>query len=303
MNKIKNNFSIKDLENLSGIKAHTIRIWEKRYNLLHPERSDTNIRNYSLSSLQKLLNVSFLNKNGLKISKIANLEDKDISNSVREIASRGKVEHHAINSFKVAMLNFDQVLFYKTYNNLLEEKTFRTIFYDIFLPLLNDIGLLWQTDTISPAQERFITVLIKQKILINIEKLQSQEPKPSSKTFVLYLPLNEIHDIGLLFINYELRSNGFHTIYLGESVPLSNLVKIQEVYKDITFISYFTVRPTEDDIYDYFEELENSVLQEKTTDFWVLGRRLDEVDPKSLPNKVKTFNSIENLVKNLQNCV
>jgi DNA-binding transcriptional MerR regulator len=299
MNKIKDNFSIKDLENLSGIKAHTIRIWEKRYNLLDPERSDTNIRNYSLSSLQKLLNVSFLNKNGIKISKIANLKDKEITNSVREIASRGKVEHHAINSFKVAMLNFDQVLFYKTYNSLLEEKTFRTIFYDIFLPLLNDIGLLWQTDTISPAQERFITVLIKQKILINIEKLQSQEPKPASKTFVLYLPVNEIHDIGLLFINYELRSNGFHTIYLGESVPVDNLSKIQEVYKDLTFISYFTVKPTDDDIDDYFEVLEKSILRERNTDFWVLGRRLDEIDINSLPKNVKTFKSIKNLVENL----
>ena len=201
MNNIKVNFSIKDLENLTGIKAHTIRIWEKRYNLLSPDRSDTNIRNYSLTSFQKLLNISYLNNNGLKISKIASLKEEEIPIKVREIASRGKVEDHAINAFKVAMLNFDQVLFYNTYNNLIENKTFNDVFYTVFLPLLKDIGLLWQTHTISPAHEHFISVHIKQKILLNIERLQSLEPKPTSKTYVLFLPDNEIHDIGLLYLN------------------------------------------------------------------------------------------------------
>lgn len=299
MNKIKNDFSIKDLENLSGIKAHTIRIWEKRYNLLQPERSETNIRNYSLASLQKLLNVAYLNHNGVKISKIAKLKEGDIPSSVREIASRGKIEHHAINSFKIAMLNFDQVLFYNTYNGLLEDKSFRTIFYEIFLPLLNEIGLLWQTDTISPAHEHFLTVHIKQKLLINIEKLQNLEPKPISKTFVLYLPMNEIHDIGLLFINYELRSRGFHTIYLGESVPVENLPDVLEIFDELTFVSYFTVKPVEKEIDDYFKTLEDNVLNRDKTDFWVLGRRLMDVDKKTLPKKIKVFDSIEDLVKKL----
>ncbi|NNK83275.1 MAG: MerR family transcriptional regulator [Flavobacteriaceae bacterium] len=299
MNKIKNDFSIKDLENLSGIKAHTIRIWEKRYNLLHPKRTDTNIRHYSLASLQKLLNIAYLNNNGIKISKIAKLKENEIPVTVREIASRGKVENHAINALKLAMLNFDQVLFYKTYNGLIQEKSFRSIFYDVFLPLLNEIGLLWQTDTITPAHEHFLTVHMKQKILINIEKLQNLEPKPISKTFVLYLPENEIHDIGLLFINYELRSRGFHTIFLGESVPIENLPDVLEVFDEVTFISYFTVRPIENDIEEYFKMLEENVLSKRKTDFWVLGKRLAEIDISSLPKKIKTFNSIEELVKNL----
>ena len=115
MNNIKTSFSIKDLENLTGIKAHTIRIWEKRYNLLQPNRSDTNIRNYSITSLQKLLNVSFLNNNGYKISKIAKMHGDEIPVLVREIASKGEHKHHAINSFKMAMLHFNQTLFYNTY--------------------------------------------------------------------------------------------------------------------------------------------------------------------------------------------
>ena len=160
-------FSIKDLENLTGIKAHTIRIWEKRYNLLAPNRSETNIRCYNTKNLQKLLNISYLNKNGLKISKIANLEESQIPIKVREIASRSQIEDHAINALKMAMINFDQNLFYNTYNNLINNKTFSDIFYKVFTPLLNDIGLLWQTQTITPAHEHFISIHIKQKILLN----------------------------------------------------------------------------------------------------------------------------------------
>lgn len=297
MNNIKVSFSIKDLENLTGIKAHTIRIWEKRYNLLQPNRSDTNIRNYSLASLQKLLNISFLNKNGYKISKIAQLVEDEIPVKVRELASRAKVEDHAINAFKLSMLNFDQVLFYNTYNNLIENKTFSNIFYTIFVPLLEELGLLWQTNTITPAHEHFLSVHIKQKILLNIERLQSLEPKPSSKTFILYLPDNEVHDIGLLFTNYKLRSKGYHTIFLGESVPMDSLVSVLEFFDEITFISYFTVYPELEDIPNYINEFDVLLLDDKTK-LKLLGPKLTQLkDTISLPTNVSIYNSIENLIK------
>lgn len=297
MNNIKVNFSIKDLENLTGIKAHTIRIWEKRYNLLSPNRSDTNIRNYSLVSFQKLLNISYLNNNGLKISKIANLKEEEIPIKVREIASRAKVEDHAINALKMAMINFDQVLFYSTYNNLLDNKTFSEIFYSVFLPVLNEIGLLWQTNTITPAHEHFLSVHIKQKILINIERLQLLEPKPLSKTFVLFLPDAEIHDIGLLFINYELRSRGYHTIFLGESVPMDSLTDLLEFFEEVTFISYFTVYPETSQIPQYIKDFNDLLLQKENTRLILLGTKLQDLELTKLPEKVSTFNSIENLVK------
>lgn len=299
MNNIQTNFSIKDLENLTGIKAHTIRIWEKRYNLLSPNRSETNIRNYSITSFQKLLNISYLNNNGLKISKIASLKEDEIPVKVREIASRAKVEDHAINALKMAMINFDQVLFYNTYNNLIENKTFSDIFYTVFLPLLNEIGLLWQTNTITPAHEHFLSVHIKQKILLNIEKLQSLEPKPISKTFVLFLPENEIHDIGLLFINYQLRSKGYHTIFLGESVPMESLTDLLGFFKEITFISYFTVYPELSSIPDYINNFNHLLLKKENTNLMLLGNKLTNIDISALPKKVKTFTSIENLVKDL----
>lgn len=299
MNNIKVSFSIKDLENLTGIKAHTIRIWEKRYNLLSPNRSDTNIRNYSLTSFQKLLNISYLNNNGLKISKIADLDEDQIPVKVREIASRSKAEDHAINALKMAMINFDQVLFYRTYNNLLENKSFSEIFYSVFLPLLNEIGMLWQTNTITPAHEHFLTVHIKQKILINTERLQLLEPKPVSKTFVLYLPENEIHDIGLLFINYQLRSKGYHTIFLGESVPMDSLTDLLNFFEEITFISYFTVYPESKDIPEYLKKFNELLLEKDNTKLYLLGKKLSDFNPKNTSEKISIFNSIENLVKDL----
>lgn len=299
MNNIKVNFSIKDLENLTGIKAHTIRIWEKRYNLLSPNRSDTNIRNYSLLSFQKLLNISFLNNNGFKISKIAELDEEQIPIKVREIASRAKVEDHAINALKMAMINFDQVLFYSTYNNLLENKTFSEIFYSVFLPLLNEIGLLWQTNTITPAHEHFLTVHMKQKILLNTERLQLLEPKPVSKTFVLYLPDNEIHDIGLLFINYQLRCKGYHTIFLGESVPMESLTDLLDFFDEITFVSYFTVYPLVQEIPDYIKKFNELLLKKDNTKLFLLGKQLSDIQLNNLYPKTTIFNSIENLIKDL----
>tara|TARA_R110000868_G_scaffold1389_4_gene10684 strand:+ start:96 stop:995 length:900 start_codon:yes stop_codon:yes gene_type:complete len=299
MNNIQVNFSIKDLENLTGIKAHTIRIWEKRYNLLSPDRSDTNIRNYSLSSFQKLLNISYLNNNGFKISKIASLKEEEIPIKVREIASRANVEDHAVNAFKMSMINFDQVLFYNTYNNLVENKSFSEIFYTVFLPLLEEIGLLWQTNTITPAHEHFLSVLIKQKILLNIEKLQSLLPKPLTKTFVLFLPDHEIHDIGLLFVNYQLRSKGYHTIFLGGSVPMESLTDLIEFFNNVTFVSYFTVQPEEKDILDYLNKFNDLLLKKENSKLFLLGRKLSLIDISNFPKKISVFNSIKNLVKEL----
>jgi len=300
MNNIKNRFSIKDLENLTGIKAHTIRIWEKRYNLLSPKRTETNIRYYDLASFQKLLNVSYLNNNGYKISKIATLEEHKIPLLVREIASQSSLESHAINSFKLSMLNFDQTLFYNTYEGLLKEKAFNEVFYDIFIPLLTEIGLLWQTDTITPAHEHFITSLIRQKILINTEKVQSQQINTSKKAFVLYLPENEIHELGLMFINHELVNRGYQSIFLGFSVPLDSLSDLKNYYEEIIYISYFTVKPEKADIEQYMKDFNKLLLKDTKTELWILGQMLSALDLENLPKGVTAFKSIQSLMDNVK---
>lgn len=297
MNNIKSAFSIKDLENLTGIKAHTIRIWEKRYNLLEPERTDTNIRYYSLENLQKLLNISYLNNNGYKISKIASLESQDIPELVKEIAKNDTTNNHAIDAFKLSMLNFDQKLFYNTYDGLIKEKSFSDIFYQDLIPLLSEIGMLWQTDTITTAHEHFLTSLIRQKILVNTELIQSQNQVESNEVFVLYLPDNEVHELGLMLINYEVVSRGHQAIFLGQSVPLESLKDLLNYYDNITFISYFTVKPEKDVIVDYISDFKNKLLVKDSIKFWILGRMLNEIDLNSLPKQIVPFKTIEDLVK------
>lgn len=299
MNSTEYVFSIKDLENLSGVKAHTIRIWEKRYNLLKPKRSKTNIRHYDLNNLQKLLNISFLNSNGFKISKIAALDETELAPKTRELAFMGKNDSQAIVAFKLAMLNFDQILFYNTYNSLLEEKSFRTIFYEVFIPLLFDLGMLWQTNTISPSHEHFLTVHIKQKILVHIERLQSTDPRPSTKTVVLFLPENETHDLGLLFINYEILSLGYHTIFLGENIPLNNLKYINKLYDDIIYISYFTIKPSDNDIYDYLKIFSEEYLSANKNSAKLIGHRIRNLNPENVPKNIILYDKIEDLVKDL----
>jgi len=299
MNNIKKVFSIRDLENLSGIKAHTIRIWEKRYNLLSPERTNTNIRTYSLSSLQKLLNITLLNKNGYKISKIAKIPEEDIPLKVREIVANKSMKNHVLNAFKLSMINFDQTLFSNTYNGLLSEHSFREIFNGFFIPLLNELGLLWQTDTISPAHEHFITALIKQKILINIEKLQTNEPTKIDKTFVLFLPEGEIHDIGLLYINYEIVLRGYKSVYLGQSIPLNNLAELLSYADNVCFLSYFTVAPTQEKVGKYINDFGELIKDYKNPNFWIIGKQTMHVDQTKLPNYIKSFTSIEDITNAL----
>ncbi len=299
MNNVKNNFSIKDLENLSGIKAHTIRIWEKRYNLLQPNRTETNIRYYSLESLQKLLNITFLYNNGYKISKISKIGENNISNVVRELISENSIKGHAINAFKMSMMNFDQTLFFNTYNSLLNEKSFREIFYDVFIPLLEEMGLLWQTDTITPSHEHFISALIKQKILVNTEKLQTTEPRNKSKTFVLFLPDNEIHELGLMYLNYEILLHGYQAIFLGQSIPMNNLEDLLPLYDNIIFVSYFTISPTKDKLEEYFTNFKETIIQSDKIKFWVLGKMLEHVEQSQLPKGVIAHHRITEFVEKL----
>ncbi|REG94103.1 MerR family transcriptional regulator [Flavobacterium aquicola] len=298
MNNIKNVFSIKDLENLSGIKAHTIRIWEKRYNVLQPMRTDTNIRLYSLPSLQKLLNITLLHDYGYKISKIATFADEKIVEMTLEIISNKNAKNHAVNAFKMAMMNFDQELFSNTYNWLMEDKSFKEIFHQVFIPLVDEIGLLWQTDTITPAHEHFISCLVLKKILVNIEKAEEVKPIKTDKVYVLSLPLNEIHSLGLVYLHYEIVSNGYKVIYLGESLPLTNLKDLKKHFNSIVFLSYFSVQPDREYVDDYVKAMAETLLGDGSQ-IWLIGKMTQYINLSLLPADVKVFNSIPDLAENI----
>jgi len=296
-NAIQTKFSIKDLENFTGIKSHTIRIWEKRYQLLEPNRTDTNIRYYDADNFLKLLNINLLYKNGYKISKIAEFSEPLLFLKAKELVNADAIEEGALNSFKVAMLNFDTVLFNDTYTKLLGHKTFREVFLDVFIPLLDHIGNLWQTKSIKPIHEHFISNLIIQKLQSNIEQNQSVTHSIKNKTFVLYLPQNEIHELGLLFLHYELTLRGFHSIYLGQNISKENIVDLREFYVNIHFISYFTVEPRQENLMIYLQDVNEVLIKESNNKFWFLGRRASENLDKKMPRNFKPFSSINDLLE------
>ena len=295
MDNIKQDFTIKDLENISGIKAHTIRIWEKRYNLLEPKRSDTNIRYYSHQNLQKILNVVLLTKNDYKISRIAKMSEEEVLLQSREVAFNSSLNDDAINALKLAMFRFDKVLFNKTFDKLLEKKNFKKIFKDVFIPFLNHIGLLWQTDTLLPAHEHFMSNLIAQKIHVNTEILE-HTVAASKKTFVLFLPENEIHELGLLYLNYELILKGNKTIYLGQNLPLDNLNCFFENKKELCFVTSLTVQPYEDKIEDYFKQIEG-ILKETKHEFIAIGRKTSLLKARDYSPNISFFDTVTDLLK------
>jgi len=299
MNNIKSTFSIKNLETFSGIKAHTIRIWEKRYNLLEPERTETNIRRYSLDNLRKLLNITLLYNHGFKISKISSLSLEEISGSVSNIALKENSEQIAINALKLAMINFDCELFNKTYDEFLSHSKFEFIFMDVFMPLMKELGILWQTAAISSTHEHFITNLIKQKIHIQTEIVQLNIKKNTNyPIFVLFLPENEIHELGILYLNYLTLSKGLRTILLGQSIQISSLENLYTYKDSFNFVTYLTVEPNEKEIMPYLKLFNEKLLLNTKSKLIVFGPQQSKIDLNNLPNKIELYRSVESFINN-----
>ncbi len=217
-------YSIKDLERYSGVKAHTLRIWEQRYNLLSPNRSLTNIRSYNNADLRHIMNVSFLNNQGVKISHIAKLSPQEINAQVNEISEKSIIPAIQVESFVAAMIAFDEEKFENTFALCSEKIGFDKTMTDVIYPFLEKLGILWHTGIASPGQEHFIINLIRQKLIVATELLKFKSTKKSKK-FLLYLPENEFHEVALLYYNYLLRAMGHLTYYLGQSVPYEDLCK------------------------------------------------------------------------------
>lgn len=297
MDRIKSTFSIKNLENLSGIKAHTLRIWEKRYNLLTPERTDTNIRRYSLDSLRKLLNITLLYNHGFKISKIASLSVDEIPKLVRSIALKANSEQVSINAFKLAMINFDYDLFDANYEEILENHDFEYLFMQIFMPLMKELGILWQTGAISPSHEHFITNLVKQKIHLQTEVLQRKKfSLDNNPTFVLFLPENEIHELGLLYLNFLILSKGHRTIFLGQSLQTSSLETLYSYDTKFNFVSYLTVEPNSEEIMPFLNTFYEDVLKNHESKLILFGPQQIAINKESLPEKIELFRSVESFI-------
>lgn len=221
-------YSIKDLENFTGIKAHTIRMWEKRYNVVDPKRTETNIRYYDDEDLKKLLNVSILNRHGYKISNIVSFSPNSISERIINLAQTQNDVESQIEGLVLAMIDLDENKFDKIFNTAVINFGFEETILKLVYPFFQKIGILWQIGTINPAQEHFISNLLRQKLIVAIDGV-IQTPEDNSKTFVLFLPEGETHELGLIFYQYLVRKSNHRVIYLGESVPMDALVEIAKV--------------------------------------------------------------------------
>lgn len=232
-------FSIKDLEKISGIKAHTLRIWEQRYGILKPTRTDTNIRCYCNEELKNILNVSLLNNNGYKISKIATLSKAQIADEVNKIVNSDTPDSEQIEGLIISMVDMDELRFEKIISNNILRTGFSHTIEAVIYPFLHKIGLMWQTGSINPAQEHFISNLIRQKLIVAIDGVIVPENKKQKK-FILFLPDGELHEVSLLYFTYLIKSKGHQVIYLGQSVPFIDLQRVYSIREPHYIVSVFT---------------------------------------------------------------
>jgi DNA-binding transcriptional MerR regulator len=234
-------YSIKELERLSGIKAHTLRIWEKRYNLFEPDRTETNIRCYSDTDLKKLLNVAMLSNHGTKISKIVLLDDMQLKKAVSQIQDQDVVKQKRIDDLIFPMLQFNEAEINRLLESYYSEMGAERTFTDVLYPFMEKIGILWLTDEVDPAQEHFMTHLIRQKLSAAIDALPSNSE--SSKKVILFLPEGEYHELGLLFYAYLYKKKGVRVYYFGQSAPIDQIKKAAKVIKPNWVLTYTVVSP------------------------------------------------------------
>jgi DNA-binding transcriptional MerR regulator len=247
------NYSIKDLEQLSGIKAHTLRIWEQRYNIISPKRTDTNIRLYDDSDLKLVLNIALLKQHEYKISEIANMKTEEINEEVRAVSEKHLNYPDQIHALTVSMLDLDEERFEKVMGTSILQFGFENTMINIIYPFLNKIGTLWITGSVGPAQEHFITNLIRQKLVVAIDG-QLIKPNQHSKKYILFLPDGELHEISLLFANYILRARNNQVVYLGQSLPLQELEFAYKIHQPDCIFSIITSTPSEDDVQNYINK-------------------------------------------------
>lgn len=251
-------YSIKDLEQLSGIKAHTLRVWEQRYNLLMPKRTDTNIRYYDDDDLKLILNVALLNDNGYKISKIANMSSHEMREEVMKLTDRTLTHDDQIHAMTLSMIEMDEERFDKILSTNILKLGFEQTMMNIIYPFMSKIGVLWQTGAINPAQEHFISNLVRQKLIVAID---GQLYKGGGKKFLLYLPEGELHEISILFAAYLIKLSGHKVIYLGQNTPSDDLFAVYKLHKPDYIMTVITTSPASEFIQTYVEKLATNFSQ------------------------------------------
>ena len=283
------NYSIKDLENFTGIKAHTLRMWEKRYNVVEPKRTCTNIRYYDDEDLKKLLNISILNKNGFKISFLVNLDKQEIKEKVIGLTQTNQFGGNLIENLVMAMLDFNKEKIEKLFNTSVVNIGFENTILNIMYPFIERIRILWQTGSINLSHQHFVSSLIRQKLLVAIDALE-QKHNDNQGNFLLFLPENEYYELSLLFYYYVIKKNGHKVIYLGENVSIDCLDEVSTKKKiDHFLISLSTTIPKA----KIKKEIDELAEKFPDTIIFISGLQTDSVSFEIPPNVILLNNISE----------
>ncbi len=287
-------YSIKELEELSGIKAHTIRIWEKRYGIVAPYRTATNIRLYSDNDLKKIITVSMLNNHGVKISKIAGLSPTELASRVIELSETQQSPEMHIDRLVMAMIDLDEENFETILNELIERLGFEKAILEVVYPFLEKIGVLWLTGNITPLQEHFITNLMRQKMLVAIDGLPLAGKK--SPRVILFLPDDELHELGLLFNYYVVKKMGFRAYYMGQRTPYEDVRWFCVNHNPVAMITSITTSPSPGFVEQYLQRLcsEHPIIQ-----VLAAGHNLKKMALK-IPSNLHILDNVQHLKSLLQ---
>jgi DNA-binding transcriptional MerR regulator len=284
-------FTIKDLENLCGIKAHTIRIWEQRYSFLKPQRTGTNIRYYTNEELKKLLNVALLNKYGFKISHINRMTDDQIYERVISLTQSEAVQERIVNELITMIIDIDMASFEHILDNYIKLKGIERAITQVIFPLLEKIGILWHTNHIIPAQEHLVSNIIRQKFIFGIENASPHIK--AHKTALLFLPENEHHELGLLYAYYHFKNRGFTVLYLGADTPLEDIKYITKRKKADIIYTHLISSPSN---FNFDKFLANFTANIEETPLVISGKYA-KTHRKNLPHNIHLKQSLAEVIE------
>ncbi len=286
-------YSIKDLELITGVKAHTIRIWESRYNLIQPERTPTNIRYYTDEDIKKLLNVSVVIKNGMKISQAAKLTNEELLSSVSSVERYQDNFEGQRKKLKVAMMEYDEVSMNNIINScMIRYGTLETL-DGILGPFINEIGLLWQTNAIGVGHEHFVSNVLKVKMISLLDNINTP-PLAAAPSVIFFLPSGELHELSLIYLYYHCKRAGFRTLYLGQDVPLEFVFQAADIFKPQYLVSIFTTQPHFEDLGYYFDRIEE-LFDTRKIHFLLTGLQLINAEKINKSAGIELFGGVGDL--------
>ena len=284
-------FTIKDLENLSGIKAHTIRIWEQRYQFLKPSRTETNIRYYSNDELKKLLNIALLNKYGFKISHIDKMCETELNQKILSLSGPEALQERIINDMIQCMVDLNMEKLEESLDRYIANKGIERAITQIIFPFLEKIGVLWLTNHINPAQEHLVSNIVRQKLIVGIEGVRCS--LKVNKSVLLFLPEGEYHEIGLLFVYYLIKSRGANVIYLGANIPLNDVEYVSKLKKPDYLFSHLTSVTHKFN----FDKFITNISKQITNTPFIISGQLTHTYERKIPPSIKFKRSFQEVME------